>query len=129
MSINKTDTNRFMTAWKYVDDIRDKKAEYKLRAVVIERYVESKVTTSKDSEDLNNAIKALSDAQMQEKLQKILDQKGASKKSGSTKKNETEVKPSVKKIKHDKEMVDYYCNDERDDARFMTAWTYISSIK
>jgi hypothetical protein len=37
MSINKTDTTRFMTAWKYVDDIRDKKAEYELRAVVIER--------------------------------------------------------------------------------------------
>ena len=66
MSINKTDTNRFMTAWKYVDDIKDKKAEYKLRAIVIERYVESKVTTSKDSEDLKNAIKTLSDAKMQE---------------------------------------------------------------
>jgi len=37
MSINKTDTTRFMTAWKYVDDIKDKKAEYKLRAIVIER--------------------------------------------------------------------------------------------
>jgi len=37
MSINKTDTTRFMTAWKYVDDIRDKDAEFNLRAIVIER--------------------------------------------------------------------------------------------
>merc|ERR1712072_549675 len=75
-------------------------------------------------------IKALSDSQFQVKLQIIFDQKSATKKKGSTKKNETvekELTAEQKKIKNNKDTVNYYCNDDRDDSRFMTAWFFVNT--
>jgi Zn-finger protein len=67
---------------------------------------------------------------LQEKLQTIFDQKSATKKRGSTKKNETvekELTAEQKKIKNNKDMVYYYCNDEKDDASYMTAWFFVNT--
>jgi len=61
---------------------------------------------------------------MQEKLQTIFDQKGATKKRGTV---EKELTAEQKKIKNNKDMVNYYCNDDRDDSRFMTAWFFVNT--
>lgn len=47
---------------------------------------------------------------------------------GKKKENEpTELTAAQKKIKNNKDMVEYYCNDERDDSRFMTAWFFVNT--
>merc|ERR1712093_22214 len=57
---NKKDVSRFLTGWHHIDDnIKDKNVAIKLRNVIVDKYVDSKETSTKDGPELLQVINEL----------------------------------------------------------------------
>lgn len=97
------DDSRFMSAWFYVNSsVKDDNTKKFLRRRIVDNFMRSSNTTKKNRDNVKNMVNSLKEEDL---------------------KNELIEKLQIQeKQNHNRELVDYQCNDEKDDSRFMTAW-------
>lgn len=78
-----------MTAWKYIDDIKDVKAYGNLKKDVVDRFIASKNSTDKDKKDLMDAIEQLDYVILKDELLKKMDNEKLKSASKNLKKSGT----------------------------------------
>lgn len=110
---NKKDTNRFGSAWKYIDDkITDEESNENLKVEFIQKfYIQAKDITEKDTEVLKDAINTTDDEILKEGLLIQLYAK---------QNTDKEIKAHINKIKA-------IVGNKNEELKFIAAWSYVDN--
>lgn len=111
MTKNKKDESKFLNAWIHIEnEIKDESAISKLRGVLLDKYVNSKDVTIKDTEEMENAINMLDDDIVRKDMFIILYSR-----QNTSKEYNTQLSLVTNMVKN-----------KKDNMRFMTGWKHIN---
>jgi negative regulator of replication initiation len=92
-----------MTAWFYINsNVKEIELNKDLKRRIVDNFLRSSNLTTKNKRNFKMMIQAIKEHNFKQEI------------------NDKITKHE--KFKHHIEMTDYYCKDDKDDARFMTAW-------
>lgn len=116
-----------MSAWDYINvnipENIDQKMNFILKRFIVDFFCKGIEITQKNRSNMQLLLISIKNKNLYNELSEKIETSMKSTKN----KSPTKIEPVVKKKPHVNSQVEYYCNETRDENRFVTAWFYINT--